>query len=289
MKTKGSKAKAIIVALGIVLLFLGIQGVIGAAGAAGASYYHFAQTGEAFKDEAEYMDYISEFLTILQFVGEIACIVVFGLWYYFGSVRKDKMNGTYESGLKKVANAKTIAFLACTALGFYGFDLIVSNVTAKLVPGSSELFGKIMGLISGGNQVIAVLTIAIMAPFAEELAFRAVMMKSSKKAFEMAGCIVLTALMFGLMHMNPLQSLYALPIGVALGFVAYKFNSVVPAIIIHAINNTIAIVIPSILGRAVSTIEGAIMFVVFVALAFVLYKKLNVKTKEVEATEEVTA
>ena len=46
--TKGSKAKAIFVALGIVLLFLGIQGVIGAAGSVGASYIHYAQTGETF-------------------------------------------------------------------------------------------------------------------------------------------------------------------------------------------------------------------------------------------------
>ncbi len=283
--TKGSKAKAIFVALGIVLLFLGIQGVIGAAGSVGASYIHYAQTGETFKDQAEYMDYISEILTVLQFVGEIACIAVFGLWYYLGSVRKDKKQGTYESGLKKIANVKSIAFLASAALGFYAFVLIVSNVTAALIPGSRELFGQIMGLISGGNQVIAVLTVALLAPFAEELAFRAVMLKNSKKSFEIVGCVILSAVMFGLMHMNPLQSIYAMPMGLALAFVAYKYNSVVPAIIMHAINNTVAIALPSLMGRALSNIEAAIMCVVFLALAAFIYKKLPIETKQTENTE----
>ncbi|WP_029324201.1 CPBP family intramembrane glutamic endopeptidase [Butyrivibrio sp. AE3004] len=283
--TNGSKAKAIFAAIGIMLLFLGIQAVIGAAGSAGASYLHFVQTGEPFKDEAEYMDYISEILTVLQFVGEIACIAVFGLWYYLGSVRKDKKQGTYESGLKKISDVKSIAFLICTALGFYAIDLIVSKITAVIIPGSNELFSQLMGLIAGGNQVVAALTVAILAPFAEELAFRGVMIKNSKKAFKIVGCVIISSLMFAIMHMNPLQSLYALPIGVALAFVAYKFNSVVPAIIIHAINNTVAIVLPSLMGRALSIIEAAILCVVCLALAVFTYKKLSVKTKQIDVSE----
>ncbi|WP_408072597.1 lysostaphin resistance A-like protein [Butyrivibrio sp. JL13D10] len=283
--TKGSKAKAIFAALGIILLVLGIQAVIGAICSAGATYVHFVQTGEAFADQAEYMEYISGILTVAQFLGEIACIVVFGLWYFLGYVRKDKKQGTYESGLKKVANVKTIAFLTFASLGIYAFDLLIVKATEILIPGSKELYSQIMGAVTGGNPIIAIITVALLAPFAEELALRAVMLKNSKKAFGMVGCVILTALMFGLMHMNPMQSLYAIPMGLLLGFVAYKYNSVVPAIIVHIINNTCSMLIPSLMGRALSAIEAAIVFVVFFALAVFTYKKLSVRNEQIEKTE----
>ncbi|SDB08346.1 CPBP family intramembrane glutamic endopeptidase [Butyrivibrio sp. INlla16] len=283
--TKGSKAKAIFAAIGIMLLFLGIQAIIGAVGTVGASALHYAQTGEAFATNEEYMEYISGILTVLQFVGEIACIVVFGLWYYLGSVKKDQKLGTYESGLKKISNVNAIAFLVCISLGFYTFDLIISKITTVLIPGSSELFSQLMGLVTGGNQIVAVLTVALFAPIAEELAFRGVMLKSSKKAFAIVGCVILSALMFAIMHMNPMQSLYALPIGLALAFVGYKFNSVIPAIVIHIINNTVAIVVPSVLGRPLSMVEAVVVCAIFMALTVFTYKKLAVKDEQVEATE----
>ncbi|WP_026652153.1 CPBP family intramembrane glutamic endopeptidase [Butyrivibrio proteoclasticus] len=278
--TKGSKVKAVFAGLGIVMLLLGVQMVIG-------MIFGVAATLK-YTDQAEILNYVSEKASAITFWGEVACIVVFGLWYYLGYVRKDKKLGTYESGLKKVANVKSIAFLTFAALGCYGLVLILVKAITVLIPGSMELYSQIMGAATGGNPVLAIIAVVLLAPAAEELALRGLMLKSSKKAFGIVGCVVLSGLMFGLMHMNPMQSLYTIPMGLLLGFVAYKYNSVIPAIIMHFINNAASCFIPAFLGRAVNVIEATIIFVVFSALAVIVYKKFFAKTEQTE-TPEVAA
>ncbi len=35
-------------------------------------------------------------MPVAQFLGEITCIVLFGMWYFFGYFKKDKKQGTYK-------------------------------------------------------------------------------------------------------------------------------------------------------------------------------------------------
>lgn len=76
----------------------------------------------------------------------------------------------------------------------------------------------------------------IIAPVMEEFVFRGVLLKAGSVVSQRFGIIV-TALMFGLLHANLSQFLLAFPIGILLGYVTVKYNSIIPSILIHMVVN----------------------------------------------------
>ncbi|MBQ8825538.1 MAG: CPBP family intramembrane metalloprotease [Oscillospiraceae bacterium] len=84
-----------------------------------------------------------------------------------------------------------------------------------------------------------VFTSVLLAPAAEELLFRGVLLKETARVSQRFG-IVLSAVIFGLMHGNPYQFVLGTLIGLVLGYVTVKSGSLIPAIIGHAAVNTAA-------------------------------------------------
>lgn len=265
----GKKIKTVFVGLGIMILFMLVQLVVALIGTVAAPIFY----GMMASSEGSLQEFILSLTPLLQFLAEIGCIVVFGCWYYFGFVKKDKVNGTYESCISKIKSVKTILFLVCFTVVFYAIASIISIVVTALMPKSEEIFNALMG-IATNDTILSYLTIMLFAPIAEELAFRGVIFKYSKKSFGIVGCAVLSALLFGLMHFNPLQSLYAIPIGAALAYIAYKYDSVIPAIIGHVINNSIAMIIPLVFQKEFGLWVYLIIVIVFGALAFFLARTI---------------
>lgn len=84
-----------------------------------------------------------------------------------------------------------------------------------------------------------VFTSIILAPVAEELFFRGVVLKQFARVSRRFAIIV-SAVIFGLMHGNPYQAVMAFLIGLVLGYVTIETDSLVPAIICHMAVNTVA-------------------------------------------------
>lgn len=90
---------------------------------------------------------------------------------------------------------------------------------------------------TGGYAVVCLL-----APVAEELVFRGAILRTllawqPERRWLMIG---LSALLFALAHMNPAQLLHPFAIGLLLGWMYARTGSVVPGIVFHWANNTVA-------------------------------------------------
>ncbi len=84
--------------------------------------------------------------------------------------------------------------------------------------------------------------ICVIGPVLEELLYRGVLLQSLKK-YNHTFAIVVSALIFGMMHQNISQCILGISIGIPLAMLTLKSNSIVPAIITHIIVNTSASVI----------------------------------------------
>ena len=80
----------------------------------------------------------------------------------------------------------------------------------------------------------------IVPALVEEFAFRGIALGSLRK-FGDTFAVVASSVMFGMMHGNFEQMPFAFLVGLILGFVTIKTNSIIPAIIIHAFNNFISL------------------------------------------------
>ena len=109
---------------------------------------------------------------------------------------------------------------------------------------------RVQRSFSINNGIIRICTVTLLAPIAEEFAFRGVALKLSVSAFHTkhaALCAILfTAFCFGCYHGNVVQFCYSVPAGIILGCLAVWSGSLVPGMILHIILNASSYVIGSI-------------------------------------------
>lgn len=86
-----------------------------------------------------------------------------------------------------------------------------------------------------------ILAIAIVGPVLEELLFRGAITKALLQEYNPMKAILISALLFGIFHINPIQMLPAFLIGLLLGWVYYKTASLIPCILMHVLNNSLSV------------------------------------------------
>ncbi len=137
------------------------------------------------------------------------------------------------------------------APAYTGFSLGMIQIGA-LIYMLYYLFFQLFGIeitvpmsdLSSDNMLINVLSFAyivIFGPLLEEIFFRGILFQKLRKYGDVP-TIFITAVLFGLFHMNFVQLPGPIIFGIAIGIVCSKTNSLWLCWIIHAINNGIAVV-----------------------------------------------
>ncbi|HTE01288.1 MAG TPA: type II CAAX endopeptidase family protein [Mucilaginibacter sp.] len=94
------------------------------------------------------------------------------------------------------------------------------------------------------KDVFSIITMVIAAPIMEEILCRGIVLKGLLKNYQPQKAILISAVFFGALHLNPWQAIPAFFGGLFLGWAYYKTQSVIPGMIIHAtINGTAALIL----------------------------------------------
>ncbi len=158
----------------------------------------------------------------------IAAGVTFWIAYL---IRKRKTgNSTF---VFKIENKRIIPFIIFSIVAL-NFGLISPII--ELIP-MSELWQKLFADLIGQSSFFSFLSIVIAAPILEELIFRGIILDGLLKKYSPINSILISSVLFGLVHLNPWQFVAALSLGAFIGWIYYKTKSVSYAIIIHAANN----------------------------------------------------
>lgn len=125
-------------------------------------------------------------------------------------------------------NAAAMGIVAQVVIG------ILLAVFLTLFPGVMENYAKVMESLGVGNPTVWTLIYGVIAaPVAEELIYRGLTMKILERAFPFWFANLIQAGMFGLMHMNLVQSTYAFLLGLILGAAVKKYGTLKGAVICH--------------------------------------------------------
>lgn len=85
--------------------------------------------------------------------------------------------------------------------------------------------------------VVMFLVMAVFGPFCEELVFRGAFFRGFRKSGNIFGAIVMSAVLFAIMHMNFNQAAYAVLLGIMMALAAEATGSTITSFIIHLIFN----------------------------------------------------
>lgn len=190
---------------------------------------------------ADIMNGMGDIMGIVLVVVGILLLIVFIPWFYFGCGRR-KITG---ESMKRVFTPRALLMVLVIAVGLnYGINCLLQLVYVA-APQLLENYMELMENSGLGVNAWANAAAVILAPLGEELVFRGVAffyagkavsgMRNPRAAFWIANCI--QALLFGIYHLNPVQGLYAFFIGLALGYLCRKYQSLIPGMLAHLVFN----------------------------------------------------
>lgn len=109
---------------------------------------------------------------------------------------------------------------------------------------------QIQQLLGGGQPIWWQLTlVAVLPAICEEMAFRGFILSGLLRRMSPPAAIVLSAFLFGFFHINPQQLLTATLLGCVLGLIATRSGSLLPGILFHVTNNSLALLMANLQGH----------------------------------------
>ena len=215
-------------------------------------------------------------------------------------VKTRKVNLVKASGLnKKVSGRLVVLCLFVSLVAIY----LLSHISSVFLDflylcGYKSQLGSIE-INTFGDYLINVLVLCVTPAFAEELLFRGTIMSGLKKR-GMWTSIIVSALIFSLMHGNPEQTVHQFLLGVIVGYLFYVTGNVWIGIIIHFFNNFISVtqafIVTLVYGDSLYVEEAtsnvnpwlnlAITLLIAVVLAYVGYLCLRYLKNKIFAENE---
>jgi membrane protease YdiL (CAAX protease family) len=186
-----------------------------------------------------------------------------------------------------------------------GFSLLVpidelDRIIRKILPMPEEFFdlernfSDTLKASSGYNFFILFIAGAVMASVAEEMLFRGFLQGVLERSMEITRAVMITAVVFALLHLWPWQLVQILRLGVFLGVMSWKSGSIIPAVIVHFIVNSVSLFVINFELEAPGwfTWKGhisppiLILSLILVYYSFKLFYNFSVKHIDTEILEE---
>lgn len=165
-----------------------------------------------------------------QAVGQVICM--FPMYYFYTKL------GEGNRKLSNVALDIIIVIIAGITLSV-GFNQLIELSPIK---GHSPGFWRISHRIYSDKHVYQLIAVGICAPILEELIFRGIVFGNLRKVLGSFVAILISALIFGSMHGNLVQFLYAALLGVAFAYIYDKTDTLWLCILAHSAANIFSLI-----------------------------------------------
>jgi membrane protease YdiL (CAAX protease family) len=167
----------------------------------------------------------------LLFILSAPTVVPFLAW---GVLRRGR-RVTETLALRKVS----LGVLLAVVPAILGTDILLSeldNLLRTYFPLPNFFEGEMAGLLE--RPVLGFIIVAGIAPLVEEPMFRGLLLNGLVDQGRRWGAVVVTALLFAIVHVNPAQIPFAFFFGLFVGWVFLRTRSVWPCILAHAVSNS---------------------------------------------------
>lgn len=215
---------------------------------------------------------------ILMFSVYVGYLIIFGLWFWLMFCRK-KQTGDWKQVLKPWRIGGIIGCGICLQIALS----MALTVILPLFPKIFESYSSIMETL-GSDSILMIICVCLFAPIGEELIFRGLTFRIMKKAVPWQVALILQAILFGVYHMNLVQGVYATLLGLLMGYLAHRYGSVVPGILLHVAVNSSSYLIGYLLPASLED-QTVILIIIGAVAALGAAGFTYLSTNKVKATE----
>lgn len=178
-----------------------------------------------------------------------------------------------SKGLSDTAYAWKSNFIPLTIVGLiltFAVSYLIGNAISYL-PGYESMMESYKAMFGDIDTTNLILTVGIIGPICEEIIFRGVVLEGLLKKYDPKKAILFSAIIFSIIHLQPLQVISTFFIGLILGWIYLKTQSLWVCIGIHIVNNLVAVLtMNDSIDAPVSYFDNNLLYVGSLALAGII-------------------
>lgn len=234
-ESKRSSAPAVLAALGkalcYLLLFLGCQLLVSLAYTLAAVLYVGLEQSVLDPDALIGQVYrlIYACTGQISLISDLAVLIVLAAFFLLRRKNPLREAGAVPAPLPMAAAAAGLAPI---------LYLLVTLVLAVLPEAWLESYAEASASLNQTGLIVTLATVAA-APITEEIVFRGLILSRLSRAMPGWLAVVLSALLFGLCHGQPVWMAYAFVLGLFFGLAARRSGSILPSMLAHMVFNGI--------------------------------------------------
>lgn len=196
---------------------------------------------------------------------------IFLIVLYWGVFKLLNIKFREYINLRKLSKKLNIYGLMCGAALYYPVIFIISSTFIKdLSPEANNVMEQIM---KNSPFIMQFIGVGIIGPIIEEITFRGLIYSNMKKSVPVVPAIIIQALLFGLIHMNLQQFIYASFLGIVFGFILEWTGSLSTTILAHIGFNSVSLLsgkLFSVLGKILHEEQLALLFLLLFVVSVVI-------------------
>lgn len=166
-----------------------------------------------------------------------ANLIAFGAVIVLGATRLSGVSFRAVCPLSPVSG-RVLALTAVLILGAVILLSDIDNLTRSVLPPPDALVEAFENLLNTADHPLgSFFLLVVVAPVTEEVLFRGLILRGFLANYSKRRAILLSALLFAVMHTNPWQFISAFVAGVILAWLLIETGSLLPCLFAHAVAN----------------------------------------------------
>lgn len=196
---------------------------------------------------------------------------VFLLWYYFAFIEQQGAGRFVEAQTKKLSPVCFVWLVPLTFAVEHAASLLM-GIIAVIAPSAMNNYAELVET-SGLNEYSPMWVAAtlILPPLVEETIFRGLILQYLKRA---GACFIVANLiqsvLFGIFHMNLVQGIYTAAFGFLLGYLTWRYQSLLVPMAMHALFNFFGTVVVDFENRFVPDFLMGFLVLVSIPLLIIV-------------------
>ena len=215
------------------LIFLGLSMVISIIGAIGIVVYLALTSG--IDSPEQLVNGVMRFLMPLNIVAQVIGTAIFLPIYLH--YKKEAFPKVTKKCHWSVYIWSILFLIGVSTISAFFIDLL-----SRLWTPADGGIEAVTEMIFSGSLWATVISTVIMAPIMEELMIRGLSLNKLLSGTKKWTAIIVSSIIFGVIHMNLLQGLNAIVLGIVLALVFIKTRSIIACMLCHAANNLLSVI-----------------------------------------------
>jgi membrane protease YdiL (CAAX protease family) len=120
---------------------------------------------------------------------------------------------------------------------------VLQNAMFEWIPSAETSMKELMESLAQAPLGLLILVIGMGPALAEELVFRGLVGRGLVARWGLFRGMLITSVLFGMMHLNPAQAIGVIPLGFAMHFVYFTTRSFWAPVTLHLFNNSLSVIL----------------------------------------------